>query len=241
MPDFDDTPIDDTPSDEVIPDEETPDEDADDTTGSDDAAVEQLRAELEAANADLATAKQALAEAEQKARQLDPTADVSGFLYTTREELIDFLGLDTIDSIVENQIATDNKVRTRQGFDRLTYSPAEKKSLRDQVIDELLSDREAAAPPSEGFLSRSLKMLSPSGALIQIPYEGQINNVAGSLADGYVRYEKKGYKRVRPNLCPSTDCYREAVVENGEFTFFGYCSRDHYLRTERPEDARVAV
>lgn len=223
----DDTPVD-VPADDdtnPIPDE-APEVDPDDDQN---AVVEALRAEL-------AEAKQSLAAKEEEARRLDPTADVSGYLYTTREQVIEFLGADKIAAVVEDRIATENKARTRQGYDRLTYTPGEKAKMRDELIDELLADRDAATPPVEGHLSRSIKMVAPDGSLRQIPYEGQINNVAGSLADGYVRYEKKGYKRTRPNLCPTTDCYRPAVVENGSFSFFGYCSRDHYLRTERPEN-----
>lgn len=225
-----DTPIDVQPDEDegdvgIIPDEE-PEVDADDGA---DAIVEALRAEL-------AEAKQALVEKEEEARRLDPTADVSGYLYKTREQVIEFFGVDKLTAVVEDRIATDNKARTRQGYDRLTFTSEEKQRLREDLIDELLADRDQAAPPVEGHLSRSIKMVAPDGSLRQIPYEGQINNVAGSLADGYVRYEKKGYKRTRPNMCPTTDCYREAVVENGQFSHFGYCSRDHYLRTERPEN-----
>lgn len=200
-----------------------------------------LRDELAAAHARAAALEAELAEQARQIEAARPTVDVSKWLWESHEDVIEFYGMDKLREIVDQRIATENKKRTRQGFDRLSYTPEERQEMVGAVVAELLADRLASGPPEEGPLMRTLKMVSPAGELVQIPYEEQVNNIAGSLADGRVRYETKGYKRTRPALCPAKDCFRPAAVEDGKFLYFGYCSENHRARTEPAQQRGEAV
>lgn len=174
-----------------------------------------------------------LADKDAEIEALRPTKNVAHYQLDTREDVIAFYGQSKIMEVVDSQIALENKKRARDGYDRIRYTDEEKQARFEEAVESLLLDRQVSAPPKEGWLSRSLKMVKPNGSLVQIPYEGQVNNVAGSLADGYVRYEKKGYKRTNPMMCPSVDCYDSAAEQGGKWLFSGYCSEDHFKRTER--------
>lgn len=183
---------------------------------------------------------------EKKARESDrkelealrPTINIADRLFTTTADVRSYFGGKRIAELVKMRLAAENKRLNRQGFDRLDYSADELDALTETVLQGFLDDRELTTPPAEGWLTRTLKMVAPDGSLRQIPYEGQINNVAGSLADGLLVYEKKGFKRTEPMLCPSQDCWVEAAVGaagkgKGKLAFVGYCSEDHFKRTER--------
>lgn len=169
---------------------------------------------------------------------LKPTRDVSDRVFTDPDDVVAFHGEERIEGMVADRIARQNRQRVREGLDRLPTSGKAGKELRTEIretlIKELLEDRQKVRPPDEGWLDRTLKMVKPDGALVQIPYEVQINNVAGSLADGYVRYERKGFKRTEPMMCPSKDCNEFAAQgADGKWAFHGYCTEDHFKRTER--------
>lgn len=179
-----------------------------------------LEAELDAAN--------------EKIAELSPSASVAQFNFNSPEDVVAHFGTKALDEKVRHEIAIENKKRTRDGFDRIVYDDELFAEKRAEFIAGLLADRANSQPPHEGWLDRTLKMIKPNGVLVQIPYEGQINNVAGSLADGYVRYERKNYKRTVPLLCPSKDCWNDSLEDGkGGFTFSGYCSEDHFNRTEK--------
>jgi uncharacterized small protein (DUF1192 family) len=185
--------------------------------------VDERIAELESELASMAAEMEAMR----------PTKNVAAFSFKTADDVVALYGEDKIMAIVDSEIALENKKRVRDGYDRIRYSKEEKREKFDETVEALLLDRQLATPPREGWLARSLKMVKPDGSIIQIPYEGQVNNVAGSLADGYVRYEKKGFKRTDPMMCPTVDCYEDALARDGKWVFSGYCSEDHFKRTER--------
>ena len=67
----------------------------------------------------------------------------------------------------------------------------------------------------------------------QLPLEAQINNAAGSIADGVLKYRNKGAKIVTPFLCLLFDCYRPAALDDAGNPVFGlYCSEDHFRFVE---------
>ncbi|HEX7098950.1 MAG TPA: hypothetical protein VF377_06890 [Acidimicrobiia bacterium] len=229
--------------------DEEPESDPDDQPVGeviDDGEVERLRAALEEEQAKRAAAEAELAEKSAKLDGLNPTVDVSPWLWETRDDVVAFYGMDKLREIVEGRIATENKRRTKDGYDRLQYTREEKEAMVDEVIDELLEDRQRTAPPEEGPLARTLKMVAfdpqtNEPRLVQIPYEEQVNNIAGSLADGIVRYTNKGYKRTNPPLCPAQDCFRPSAMEGGQFLHYGYCSEDHRARTEPRKPEQVVA
>ena len=75
----------------------------------------------------------------------------------------------------------------------------------------------------------------------QIPFENQINNTAGSLADGIIRYTQKGFKLTNPFLCPRAGCFKPAA--NNEFEkwmYEGYCTEVHRAEVEGEQKSPTA-
>jgi len=67
----------------------------------------------------------------------------------------------------------------------------------------------------------------------QIPMENQINNMAGSLADGIIRYTRKGFKLTDPFLCPRAGCFKPAASdEMKRWKYDGYCTEIHRAEVE---------
>ena len=67
----------------------------------------------------------------------------------------------------------------------------------------------------------------------QIPMENQINNMAGSLADGIIRYTQKGFKLTDPFLCPRAGCFKPAASdEMKRWKYDGYCTEIHRAEVE---------
>jgi hypothetical protein len=71
--------------------------------------------------------------------------------------------------------------------------------------------------------------------------ENQINNMAGSLADGIIRYTRKGFKLTDPFLCPRAGCYRPAASDEfNRWRYDGYCSETHRAQVEGGEASPTA-
>jgi len=186
--------------------------------------------------------KATIAKQEKQIEELKPTKNVAPFLFDTPEDVVAFYGDKKLDEMLKATVAAENKTRTKQGYDRTVYTPEEFAEAKEALIADLLADRTRMGPPLEGFLDRTIKMIKPEdGNLVQIPLEAQINNVAGSLNDGMFRYEKKGYKRTEPMLCPAKDCWETSAIGKGKFVHSGYCSEDHYKRTEWQRQSTAAV
>jgi hypothetical protein len=170
--------------------------------------------------------------AKAEAAALSPTVDIRDRLFESPEQVKKHFTVTKLRKMVQDQNAAENRIRSRQGYDKIVLDKASVDELIDQLAEQFVNDRLNAAP-EEGWLLRTIKMVNiGTGNLIQIPYEGQFNNVAGSLRDGIVLYETKGYKRTDPMLCPAGDCFNPAAEKGGKWVFSGYCSEDHYKRTE---------
>lgn len=174
---------------------------------------------------------------------LRPTVDIRKRQFHTSEQVVEFFGKGKLTDNVKAHIAQENRQRSKQGYDRIAYSDEEIAVLVDELAANFVADQLVGAP-TEGWLLRTIKMVAPNGNLVQIPYEGQFNNIAGSLADGLVLYERKGYKRTEPMLCPAGDCFDESATmttgrSKGKWAFSGYCSEDHFRRTEVGKQAPV--
>lgn len=202
--------------------------------------------DLEAANADLeaklaealkerADAIARTVELEAQVEELSPTADVSHFLMETPDDVRARFSDQQLKDLANEERIRENRERNARGdFPLPALEGAELEASIDRAIGLLLADREAARPPLVGPLDRVLKMVDRQGQLRQIPYEPQVNNMAGSLADGYERYRQKGFKMTKPTLCPTKDCYNAAAIAaDGEYAYGAYCSTDHQARTER--------
>lgn len=196
--------------------------------------VKELRDELR--KAELTIKKQQV-----EIDMLSPTVDASRWIWETPEDVKAFFTEQQLKDIAEASFKEVNRERVRNGYQPITYSDEEWAEGVDQAIEDLLTDA-AAGPPEVGPLARTLKMVNPkNGNLVQIPFEGQVNNIAGSLNDGLFRYEQKGFKRTKPMFCPSADCWQTAASgtgsKKGSYLFDGYCSQDHFNRTERRDNA----
>lgn len=183
--------------------------------------------------------------AEAEAKRLSPTVDIRGMLFRNTDEVREFFGPKKIKELVDTRLAADNKALNRQGFDRISLTKEEREEFTEEMLQSFIDDRRSVTPPIEGPLTRTIKMVTPDGlSLRQMIFEGQVNNTAGSLADGILVYQNKGFKRTDPMLCPSMDCWEpSAVVTSGKgkgrMEFTGYCSQDHYNRTESRQSRTV--
>lgn len=178
--------------------------------------------------------------AEAEADEFRPTKDIKEFLMETAEDVKVRFGEQKLRDLAETEIRDLNQKRTKEGYTRIKWEPAEWDEAVDRAILELLSDRVREAPPIEGPLMKTLKMVKPDGTLIQVPYEAQINNLAGSLEDAIARYRKKGYKLTDPLLCPSQNCYEISTLDSdGTYLHGAYCTADHRRRTEQLQRGAV--
>jgi hypothetical protein len=168
-----------------------------------------------------------------------PTVNIRHHLFETIEDVKAFYPEKQLRDMALAEIASINKTRMKQGYDPIRPDKEELAELITETMEDLLADRKVNGAPEEGPLLRTLKMVAPDGSLRQIPYEGQFNNIAGSLEDGYRKYTKKGFKRTEPMLCPAGGCWEVSAEENGEMVHTGYCSVDHFGRTEAGVGAPV--
>lgn len=197
-------------------------------------------AELEA---ELKEALTRAAEAEAEAEAFKPTRDVSSFILTDEESVVARFGEQKLRDLAQHELSSVNRRRAKENLPPIVYSDEEREAAIGRVVNDLLNDRTANGAKTSGPIMKTIKMMTPDGHLIQPPFEAQINNQAGSLEDAIAIYRRKDYKiavdEEGRTLCPSQDCWNSAIVENGEYTFGGYCSSDHQLRTEgnsRPVD-----
>ncbi len=171
--------------------------------------------------------------AEAQVEKLKPTRDVSAFLDKSEEGIRVRFGETQLKDLAQRELITINKRRIRDGLPPYEYKDKELEEAINKVVVDMQTARELNGPPTEGPLHKTIKMLRPDGNLVQLPYEEQINNLAGSISDATVRYTDKDFKLTEPTLCPSQDCWNPGLVEKGNYTFGMYCSADHQTRTER--------
>ena len=187
-------------------------------------------ARLEAANAELV--------AENKA--LKPTVDIGDYI-TDRVKWITDNSPEGDKYWLNRAEATfkkDNMARAKDGLP--IFNISDHPELLDNLVVELKT-KEAIAnaqEPTEAPSRRVKLLIMRNGVptIEQIPMEAQVNNMAGSLADGIIRYTRKGFKLTDPFLCPRAGCFRPAENDElGRWKYDGYCTDKHRREVEGNE------
>lgn len=207
--------------------------------------------ELEAQVIALTAERDELADENEK---LKPTVDIHEWL----EDRVAWLSTKTPDgdrywtNRAELEWSSTTRDRVRAGLD--PFKIKDEPEMFQKTIDDLKAKEVASAaaettePPS-----RKIKLAIYRGGkdandsvdgwltIEQIPLEGQINNTAGSLADGIIRYTRKGFKLTDPFLCPRAGCFRPAAIDEFQrWQWKGYCSDKHYNEVEVDQDIDLA-
>lgn len=185
---------------------------------------------------ELAALRAEAARYKDEAERYRPFRDVSNMMFESPQQVIDYFGPKAMRDLATSELSDINKVRLRQGLDRVTYTEEEWEEAIQAKAAEMAQDRFKHVP-TEGGARRTLKMVNPnSGTVVQIPVEDQINNQAGSMGDGVNRYKDKGFKMAVDSegriLCPTENCWAPAHGESGAYTYGGYCSERHRLMVE---------
>ena len=187
-------------------------------------------ARLEAANAELV--------AENK--QLKPTVDIGDYVTDRVQWLTDNSpeGEKYWLNRAEASFKQDNMKRAKDGLP--VFNISDHPELLDDLIVELKTKEAMASTqePTEAPTRRVKLLIMRNGmpTIEQIPMEAQINNMAGSLADGIIRYTRKGFKLTDPFLCPRAGCFRPAQNDElGRWLYDGYCTDRHRVEVEGTE------
>lgn len=179
-----------------------------------------------------------LAEALAEANKHRPTADVSSWKWNDVDDVLAHFGAK-FDEIVAQDLRRLNVQRTAQGLARVDATPEKIRERAQEFVT-----RQKRTPKGN---VRVIKMVrpydeiknpnNPKGTLVQIPMEGQINNLNGSQYDAIARYKDKGFKVASPMYCARKDCWEyAAVAADGTFEFLGYCGRVDMRAIEKIDD-----
>ena len=143
----------------------------------------------------------------------------------------------------EAEFKKENRQRAKDGLP--TFSIKEHPELLDDLIAELKAkvvasvNAETTEPPSRRV--KLVIMRNGVPTIEQIPMENQVNNMSGSLADGIIRYTRKGFKLTEPFLCPRAGCFRAAAVDELQrWLYDGYCTDKHRTEVEGDEKSALA-
>lgn len=197
--------------------------------------VNELRARIVAIEAEKA-------EMREEMEKLRPDVDITAIMYETEEDFERVFDEQYWRDRAQREYASINKQRRIEGLDIIKVEEAEMQETISRIKQEELAGRRR---PADGPADKRIKMVKPNqdGSyfpphVVSLPYESQVNNVAGSLADGLVIYTTKGYKLTRPFLCPRRKCFRPAAVDlDGNWAFDGYCTQEHRIEVEKPQNA----
>ncbi|MFC1740189.1 hypothetical protein ACFL0N_01760 [Pseudomonadota bacterium] len=175
-----------------------------------------------------------------EAERLKPTRDVTEMI----ENRVDWLTTNTPEgerywmNRAEAEYKKTNKERAKEGlpiFDIKDHPEI----LEDLMVELKTKEEMAKNKVATGPASRKVKLyIERNGmpTIEQIPMESQINNMGGSLADGIVRYTRKGFKMTDPFLCPRANCFRPAGTDElGRWEYDGYCTERHRTEVEGPD------
>lgn len=195
---------------------------------------------LAALEEQLAQAERERDEAKAAADKWRPDFDVSARLFGDVEDVMSYFSEQELKDMAAAELKEINRVRRRNGDEPIKYTKAEwDEKIREAAL-ELVADRTREVPTS-GPMMQTLKMYHPGlKRLVAIPYEPQINNMRGSLEDALARYRNKGWKIASVNggmLCGAGPCWAPALMENGQYTFGGFCSEDHLRRAGQKQTA----
>lgn len=178
-----------------------------------------------------------IAELEEENKALKPTYDL-GSMFTDRVKwLTDHSpeGEQYWLNRAEAEFKSENRQRAKDGLP--IFSVKEHPDILDDIINGIKTKEIAAASkPVTSPPSRKIKMFimrNGMPTIEQLPLESQVNNMAGSLADGIVRYTRKGFKLTDPFLCPRAGCFKPAGLDEFQrWAFDGYCTVQHRLEVE---------
>ncbi len=212
-----------------------------------------IAADLEAEAAAVASAPQSdadlharITELEEEVDKYKPTVDISLFLSDPVRYIEENHpeGKAYWKNRAEAEFANENISRRRSGLPEISLreSPETLEHLMQKIKDGVKAPR-PLDPPDEA--SRTVKLVIMRGDYLtieQLPYEAQVNNIAGSLADGIIRYTRKGFKIPDPFLCPRKGCYRESGKDEfGRWTFDTYCCEKHRKEVEGDQESPMGV
>lgn len=197
--------------------------------------VEELKSrilDLEKKNKDLAA----------ETERLRPDVDITAVMYQNEDDFARVFDEQHWKDRAQLEWRSVNQKRRLDGLEPIVVDGDELEDTIRRLKQEELASRNK---PADGPADKRIKLVKPNpdGSyfpphIVSIPYESQVNNVAGSLADGLVRYTQKGFKLTNPFLCPRRACMRPAAMDyNNEWAFDGYCSEEHRLETEKPQNA----
>lgn len=191
------------------------------TTDDAQRAARRIR-ELERENADLS----------RKVEQFKPTADIRHLLFTDTEKVAAYYTHQELADMVYESLGKLNMDRRQRGLDPLRFDDDELEAKIEEKKRQIVA---AFTRPPTNRPGRVIVMYDPhTDTLRTVPVESQINNMAGSLADGVVRYQRKGWKFTDPKLCSRKGCRAEtALTADGKWAFEGYCSAEHRDQVER--------
>jgi len=177
--------------------------------------------------------------------ELKPTRDLEG-MFTDR---VNWLTENTPEgerywlNRAEAEYKKVNKERALQGL------PGFDVKQHPEILDDLLVElktKESMHIDNSALevASRKVKLYivrNGMPTIEQIPMENQINNMAGSLADGIIRYTRKGFKLTNPFLCPRAGCFKPATSnEFNKWMYDGYCTEIHRAEVEGEQSSPTA-
>ena len=148
----------------------------------------------------------------------------------------------------EAKFAADNMDRAKQGLPQFNIN--DHPEILDDLVEELKEemrqrgDRPLGVPGEFPKIPRRIKMIidrNGTPTIEQLPLEGQVNNMAGSMADGIMIYTVKGFKMTSPILCTRQDCYKPAALNpQGSLVHKNaYCTALHEKDVEGSSDAFI--
>lgn len=205
--------------------------------------------ELARLRAELAAKDEEVRKLQEEAVRNAPYVDVSRQFLQTVEDLDEFYPEKFWTEQIARKLAATNRKNRLEGYPILDANdPGVRQVFIDEVKQEFFARRLGTQRP--GPWVRKIKLVKPDdcddygwwnvyGQMV----EPQINNTAGSIGDGIVRYTNKGYKITKPFLCAAGPCFNAAAVDSaGHLVYRGYCSQEHHDVIERgidPDNNRV--
>ena len=182
-------------------------------------------------------------ELEVENEKLSPTVDISAML----EDRVQWITDNSPEgerfwlNRAEAKFKNDNIQRAKEGLPGFNIN--DHPDILDDLINELKTKEatrrvgEPDEPPSRK-VKLYIKRKGQMPVIEQLPMENQVNNMAGSLADGIIRYTRKGFKLTKPFLCPRAGCYAPAAVDEFQrWRWDGYCTEKHRIEVEGKEEA----
>lgn len=216
--------------------------------------MENYDADLEALKAELAAKDAEIDQLRSDRDRYKPTVDIHHLFFDTEADLDRFYSDDQYREMVQNRLDEINMANAKRNRPAVRMDqPGVYDQMLKEVKDSLLSG--SLGKVHDGPWTRKIKFAKPNARdengepvfdltkpleIVGLPLEPQVNNTAGSLADGIVRYTQKGFKLTEPFICPAGPCFRAAALTDfGKWAHEGYCSQEHHDRIENALRTRV--